>query len=311
MWHLEHGWQYLAPGGDNGCYVYDLGMRTWWWMNPTFYPWIYKKGELESWVYYYQDASSERRWFHHTGLDRFVREGTPWEAGFRILVFSKTAGFRHGSISDGITAFQELGETYGFSVHTTENSEDFNDENLAEYATVVFLSTSGEVFNDAQRGAFQRYIRNGGGFAGIHAATTTEPDWAWYGELTAARFTNHPPGTSEALLHIENQDHPSTSNLPSEWQHVDEWYNFDRNPRGEVQVLITIDESSYEGGTMGEDHPLAWYHEFEGGRSWYTALGHTSASFRNETFRNHLLGGIWYSSGVPESGLEFSMDPTD
>jgi type 1 glutamine amidotransferase len=219
---------------------------------------------------------------------------------FKVLVFSKTAGFRHDSIPSGITAIQQLATANNFTVDVTEDAAKFTDENLAQYDTVVFLSTTGDVLTETQQAAFERFIRAGGGFTGVHAASDTEYSWPWYGELVGAYFASHPPGTPTATVEVQDKAHPSTAHLPHRWQRTDEWYNFTSNPRGKVHVLATLNESTYSGGTMGNDHPIAWCRDYDGGRSWYTGGGHTQASFSEPLFREHLLRGIQWSAGVAE-----------
>ncbi|WP_255372155.1 ThuA domain-containing protein [Cellulosimicrobium sp. CUA-896] len=178
---------------------------------------------------------------------------------FDVLVFSKTAGFRHGSIPAGIAAIQQLGADNGFSVTATEDAGAFTDDNLAQYEAVVWLSTTGDVLNDDQQAAFERYVQNGGGYAGVHAASDTEYDWPWYGELVGAYFNSHPQN-QDATIKVEDQVHESTAHLPARWDRYDEWYNFRTNPRDTVHVLASLDESSYDAGSgaMGADHPTAW-----------------------------------------------------
>jgi len=218
-------------------------------------------------------------------------------APYRLLVFSKTAGYRHASIPDGVAAVRALGAKSGFEIDATEDAGAFRDDNLKRYAAVVFLSTTGDVLDDAQQKAFERYIRGGGGYVGVHSATDTEYEWDFYGRLVGAYFASHPKGTPTATVRVEEAKHPSTAPLPAAWTRVDEWYNFKANPRGSVRVLATVDEKSYEGGTMGADHPVVWCHEFEGGRAFYTALGHTAESYADPLFLAHLLGGIRYAAG--------------
>lgn len=225
-------------------------------------------------------------------------EPEPQAGPDRILVFSKTAGFRHSSIEPGIAALRSLGAANGFNVDATEEAGQFTAANLSHYKAVVFLSTTGDVLDEAQQAAFMAYIRKGGGFVGIHAAADTEHGWPWYGGLVGAYFASH-PAPAQARIRVETRDHPSTRTLPDPWNRFDEWYNFEQNPRGQgVTVLLTLDETSYSGGQMGADHPIAWYHEHEGGRAWYTALGHTDASFSEPAFLAHLLGGIRYAAGA-------------
>jgi cytochrome c len=216
---------------------------------------------------------------------------------FSVLVFSKATGFRHDSIPHGIAAIEALGSDHGFAVDSTEDVGRFTDAALARYRVVVFLSTTGDILDDVQKAAFERYIRSGRGFVGVHSATDTEYQWAWYGRLLGAYFASHPEIQS-GTIHIEDPAHPSTRDLPAVWQRTDEWYNFRGNPRGAVHVLATLDEASYSGGKMGSDHPIAWCQAIDGGRSWYTAMGHTSESYAEPSFRLHLLGGIESAAGV-------------
>lgn len=217
----------------------------------------------------------------------------------RVLVFSKTTGYRHTSIPDGIAAIHALGAEHGFEVEATEDAGVFTDDALASFAAVVFLNTTQDVLDAAQQAAFERYIRAGGGFAGVHAAADTEYDWPWYGGLVGAYFEHHPE-IQAATVRVEDPAHPSTDGLPVEWVRTDEWYDFRSSPRGRVRVLATLDEASYEGGRMGEDHPIAWCHAYDGGRAWYTAMGHTAESYAEPLFRRHLLGGIRYAAGLAE-----------
>ncbi len=217
----------------------------------------------------------------------------------RLLVFSKTGGFRHASIKDGKIALQKLATEHNFSVDFTEDAAAFTDANLAKYDAVIFLLTTGTILDDNQKAAFERYIRAGGGYVGVHSASDTEYDWPWYGGLVGAYFdrVHGHSKVTQATIHVTDRTHPSTGMLPALWVRTDEWYNFASNPRGKVNVLMTIDESTYKGGTMGTDHPIAWYHEYDGGRAWYTALGHTSESYYEPLFLAHLWGGIMYAVG--------------
>ena len=213
-----------------------------------------------------------------------------------VLVFSRTEGFRHSSIPAGIRMVRELGQENGFGVTDTEDPGAFTSDNLAGYGAVVFLNTTGNVLNPAQQTAFEDFIRGGGGFVGIHSAADTEYDWEFYGELVGAYFKSHPQIQHAEVL-VADGAHPSTSMLPRRWNRRDEWYNFRSNPRGKVHVLATVHESSYSGGEMGHDHPIAWCRPYAGGRSWYTAGGHTEESFSEELYRKHVLGGLQYALG--------------
>lgn len=218
----------------------------------------------------------------------------------RILVFSKTAGFHHSSIKVGVAAIQKLGLTNKFEVDTTIDAKKFTRKNLKQYAAVVFLNTTGDVLNDEQQTAFEQYIKGGGGYVGVHAATDTEYDWPWYGKLAGAWFANH-PHQQLANLNVVDRSTIATSHLPEVWRRKDEWYNF-KNISKDIKVLMTIDESSYEGGKNPALHPMSWYHDFDGGRSFVTALGHTEESYAEPLFLEHLLGGIQYAMGIKKIG---------
>ncbi len=257
----------------------------------------------------------------------------------KLLVFTKTAGYRHASIEAGVAAIQQLGQAEGFTVETTEDSTLITEENLRQYAAVLFLNTSGDVLNNWQQADFQRYIEAGGGFVGIHGAAATEYDWKWYGKLVGAFFDEHPE-IQQATVNVVNSDHPATKGLATTWPRTDEWYNFKPVPPNDkvyitgakgnythssidsseaainvpmnarwifdskkpflseqVKVLLTLDENTFKGGKHGASHPIAWCQEYEGGRSFYTGLGHTEESFSEENFLKHLTGGIKWAIG--------------
>lgn len=222
---------------------------------------------------------------------------SPVAPTFSVLVFSKTAGFRHDSIPAGIEAVRRQGSARGFSVDASEDAGVFTDDALGKYKAIVFLSTTGDVLNTGQEGAFERYIRRGGGFVGVHSATDTEYDWPFYGALVGAYFAGH-PDIQNATIQIEDTAHPAAASMPRPWMRRDEWYNFRRNPRGSVNVLATLDERTYTGGSMAPDHPIIWSHTYEGGRSFYTALGHTQESFSEAPFVEHLGRAILWAAGL-------------
>jgi type 1 glutamine amidotransferase len=227
----------------------------------------------------------------------------------RLLVFSKTAGFRHDSIPQGIAAVRELlGDRY--DIDATEDSKAFSNDNLKRYKAVVFISTTGDILDEAQQKAFESFIRAGGGFAGIHAAADTEHSWPWYGRLVGAYFKTH-PHIQESLVKVEDRTHRSTMMLPAEWRRVDEWYVYDKNPRGAVKVLASLDDSTVQGIDMGGDHPIAWYHEFDGGRSWYTGGGHTKESYSEPLFRQHIEGGILWAAAAPDAEKPEAAKPLE
>jgi len=220
---------------------------------------------------------------------------TPFTAKNRVLVFTKTAGYYHTSIPTGVAAIQKLAAENNFIADTTRDASYFTQDSLQHYNAVIFLSTTLNVLNAEQQVAFERYIQAGGGFAGVHAAADTEYDWPWYNKLVGAWFSSH-PRQQKAIIDIVDTTNTATSFLPKKWDHFDEWYNY-RNVSTDIKVLANLDETSYEGGTNGDNHPIAWYHEFDGGRAFYTGLGHTNESFGEPLFVRHLLEGIKYAIG--------------
>jgi cytochrome c len=212
----------------------------------------------------------------------------------RVLVFSKTKGYRHESITAGKAALQKLASEKGFAVDTTEISADFNEENLKKYQAVVFLSTTGDVFDHAQQNAFIRFIQGGGGYVGIHAAADTEYDWWWYGKLVGAYFKSHPQIQEAKFKKLKSFG--TGTILPDEWIRTDELYNYMKISE-DIIPLYLLDETSYQGGENGDYHPISWYHDFDGGRSFYTGMGHTNESFSDPLFIDHVYQGILYALG--------------
>ncbi|KQM82941.1 ThuA domain-containing protein [Agromyces sp. Leaf222] len=249
---------------------------------------------------------------------------------YQVLVVGETLGFRHSHIDDTTLAIIALGEEHGFGVDvwdppqgnspgqpalTLTSSPFTTAADLSKYETIIFASpvdatnnldpNRPRLLNDTELGAFQGYIRGGGGYVGLHAATDSMHTVPWYSELTggSARFRNH-PAQQTATMRVESPGHPSTTMLPAAWQRFDEWYNFTTNPRDDVHVLITLDESTYNpgNGAMGADHPIAWCQNFEGGRSWYEGAGHTDVSWSDPLFLEHILGGIEWTAGKVTGG---------
>lgn len=225
----------------------------------------------------------------------------------RILVFSKTLAFRHDSIPDGIAAIKELGSKRGWHVDATEDAGLFTDSNLNRFDAIVWLNTSGEVLKSEQQAAYERFQRSGKGTIAIHqGGTDTEREgWSWYRRLVSVRFVGH-PDTQKATLIVTDHFHPSTASLPAKWEHIDEWYNFDSAP-ADAHVLMVVDESSYDAGPKAMQkivgcHPISWYKDFDGGRYFYTALGHTSEDYTTDTlFLSHIAGGIEWAAGRAEN----------
>ncbi|MGN6618447.1 MAG: ThuA domain-containing protein [Ilyomonas sp.] len=224
-----------------------------------------------------------------------------------VLVFTKTKGFHHESIPAGVAAIQKLGKEHHFDVDTTSDASKFNDDDLKDYKAVIFLSTTGNILNSDQQVALQRYIEAGGGFVGIHAAADAEYNWGWYNKLVGAYFKSHPgnPNVRTATIVVSDTANPAMNGIPEKWERTDEWYNY-KNIMPDIHVLAKLDEDSYEGGENGRDHPIAWYHDFDGGRAFYTGGGHTTESFSEPLFLQHLAGGIEYAIGSDSLKLDYS-----
>ena len=213
-----------------------------------------------------------------------------------VLVFTRTAKFRHDSIPTAVATLRALATAQGLRTDHGEDPAVFTAANLARYRAVVFANTTGDVLDEAQQAALQAYVEGGGGFLGLHSAADTEYDWPWYGELVGAWFHKHPPGLQTAQVTLHGAGHDG-----QRWTITDELYNYRRNPRPWVQVLATVDETSYTGGTMGSDHPIAWCRPMQQGRSWYTGFGHDDAVFADEQVRALLRRGLAYATGAAAS----------
>lgn len=213
-----------------------------------------------------------------------------------VLVFSKTAGFRHSSIKEGRAFFENLGKTSGFNVILSENSEDFNEENLKKFNAVVFLNTTGDILNPAQQADFERYIQAGGGYLGIHAASDTEYTWPWYNDLMGGYFASHPgrnvSNVQNGKMTVLDKTHPSTAHLPETFERADEFYDFKSLKKDILKFLVKVDEASYKEGQMGDFHPMSWYHEFDGGKAFYTNFGHTPETFSEPLMTKHISEGL-------------------
>jgi type 1 glutamine amidotransferase len=220
---------------------------------------------------------------------------------FDVLIFSKTAGWHHESINAGVTAVQHLAQKHHFSVFWTEDAgRVFNDKELGKYEAVVFLLTTGDVLNDEQQAAFERYIRSGRGFVGIHSASDTEYKWDWYTGMVGHMFRRH-PAIQTATVKVENRDFPGMDRFAPRFLFTDEWYEFDASRSKALRYLLSIDELSYEPTAERRKeqstlHPLSWYQEYDGGRAFYTALGHLPETYSDQAFLHHLYGGIYWAA---------------
>ncbi len=219
----------------------------------------------------------------------------------QVMVYSDTGpgGWIHKSIPKGIETVKSIGKTQGWDVDVHYSETSFNRHTLSQYDVVVFLNTTADVLNDDQQKAFEQYIQAGGGYVGTHSASDTEYDWPWYAKLVGGYFKTHPEGVHLAKVNMENTDHPAHIYVEETGIVMDEWYDFQANPRDSknLTILMTIDESTYEGGGMGTDHPIAWAHEYDGGRAFYTGFGHLFQS-DHPFLVKHLTGGIMWAAGA-------------
>ena len=211
----------------------------------------------------------------------------------RVLVFTKTAGFRHDAIPTAVATLTALANDAGMVADHSEDAQAFTAGNLARYRVVVFASTTGDVLDDTQQAAMESFIRGGGGFVGVHAAADTEYDWPWYGRLVGAYFKHHPPGLQSTHVQPERDGEP----VGARWPITDEVYDYRANPRAQVRVVASVEEQEYDGGQMGADHPITWCHAFDGGRSWYTGLGHDEKVYADKNLLAQLARGLRYAAG--------------
>jgi type 1 glutamine amidotransferase len=225
---------------------------------------------------------------------------------FKALLFTKTAGWHHDSINAGVTAIQAIGKLHDFDVFWTEDaSRVMNDKELAKYKVVIFLLTTGDVLNDEQQAAFERFIKAGNGFVGIHSGgADTEYDWPWFNKMVGRQFHIH-PAVQTAVMKVEDYNFPGMDRFPKRFLETEEWYEFGAAKSDKLNVLLTVDEKTYkpeanwgtkQGKGMGAYHPMAWYQNYDGGRAFYTALGHLPATYSDANFMHHVYGGIYWAA---------------
>ena len=215
---------------------------------------------------------------------------------FSVLVITETKGYVHRSaIKAGKELINNIGNKNNFNVFYSNNSNAITAKNLMGISTIIFLNTTSDILNADEQKVMEDFIKGGKGFVGIHSAADTEYKWNWYGRLVGGYFKNHPPGTSYATIETMNNNHVSTKHLDDKWEIKDEWYNY-YNLNPDINVLLNLDESTYYGGTHGKNHPITWYHQFDGGRAFYTGLGHLAKTYSDQRFIKLLTGGILYAS---------------
>lgn len=241
-----------------------------------------------------------KKLFSILSLTLFITSWAQAQEPIRILAFSQVEPgiYHHLSNLDGIALIEKLGKARGWHVDVTHDRGSFNSERLARYDVVAFINTTGDILNEEQQAAFEKFIQNGGGYVGTHSAADTEHTWPWYGAMVGGYFKSHPDVDQVAMTTLENKNHPANKHLGETGEVLEEWYDYTANVRGKLgfTVLMSIDERTYDGGISGDDHPIAWAHEYDGGRAFYTGLGHHFQS-DHPFLSQQLIGGIEWASG--------------
>ncbi|MFY0653374.1 MAG: ThuA domain-containing protein [Cyclobacteriaceae bacterium] len=222
----------------------------------------------------------------------FNPQGGCAQKKLNLLVITKTNGFRHKSIDIGKEKLTEWGKAEKWKVTFSEDSTIVNDKVLGKTDVLVFLNSSGDILGSNERQSLVKFMKDGGSFVGVHCATCTEKEWPWFRQMIGARFDSHPKVQMARMAVNHEYAHPAINHLGDSLKMVDEWYNFQESVVSHAKVLLTLDESSYNGKKMDEEHPIAWFHDFEAGRVFYTGIGHTNETYQNEEFKKHLIGGI-------------------
>ncbi|MES2703917.1 MAG: ThuA domain-containing protein [Bacteroidota bacterium] len=222
------------------------------------------------------------------GCDKNGDTATP--AMPRVLVFSKTEGYRHESIPAGIAMFEQHASDWKIAPMYSEDAAMFNADTLKRYEIIALLSTTGDFLTENQQDALKAFVQSGGNILGIHAAADAEYAWPWYGQMLGGVFSSH-PAIQEAKCHVLMPAHASAVGLPAPWQRTDEWYNF-TGLQADNKVVISLDESTYTGGNNGDPHPISWYREFDGGKIYYTGMGHAASSYSEPLFIKHIGGAL-------------------
>ena len=223
---------------------------------------------------------------------------------FSALLITKTAGWHHESINEGVAAIKELGIRNYFDVQWHQDGIAITDKYLESFQVLIFLNTTGDIFKEEEQKAIERFIKSGKGYAGIHSASDTEYDWPWYTKLVGHMFHIH-PAIQTAKLKLTDKKFPGLQGFTDGLLWTDEWYQFNAETTTGLNYILSVDETSYnpkvqwgekKGDGMGSFHPISWYHDYDGGRSFYTALGHLPAIYSEPAFLNHIYAGIYWAA---------------
>lgn len=226
-------------------------------------------------------------------------------AQFKALLVTKTDGWHHDSGSAGVVALQGLAKLHHFEIFwSNDMNRVMNDKWLADYDVVIFLLTTGDVLNAEQQGALERFVQSGKGFVGIHSAADTEYDWPWYTNMLGHMFHIH-PAIQTATVEVLDPNFPGLDRFAKRFIFTDEWYQYDAPRTDKLHYLLNLDEDTYsaaanwgakKGEGMGKSHPIAWAQEYDGGRVFYTGLGHMASTYSDDNFLHHLYGGIYWAA---------------
>jgi uncharacterized protein len=223
---------------------------------------------------------------------------------FNALLVTKTAGWHHESINEGVTAIKELATRNFFNVQWHQEGATVTDKYLENFQVIIFLNTTGDIFKEDEQKAIEKFIKAGKGFVGIHSASDTEYGWEWYTKLVGRMFKIH-PAIQTAKLRLTENKFSGLDQFTDGQFWTDEWYEFSPETTTDLKYILAVDETSYnakvqwgekKGEGMGSFHPVAWYHDYDGGRSFYTALGHMPAVYSEPAFLNHIYAGIYWAA---------------
>ncbi|WP_458388926.1 ThuA domain-containing protein [Sphingomonas sp. F9_3S_D5_B_2] len=214
-----------------------------------------------------------------------------------ILIYSGTTGYRHESIPAGIKAVTAIASRRGLKVEASEDPNVFSAGNLQRFRAIVLLSCTTDPKNPAsewlvgaRRDALQGFVRHGGGILAIHAAADSHYNWPWYGKMIGGHFARHPTGTPQGIVHVTPGLGSIVAGLGATKSRTDEWYYFDDyDPTS--RLLMTLDPASISEKDVNPN-PASWTREVEGGRVFYTAMGHTRESYSDPWFLRHLANGL-------------------
>ena len=225
---------------------------------------------------------------------------------FTVMLVVQTAGWQHESTFNAIPAMERLAKRHDFKLVLKQRAMPVTAEQLADVDALVMINTTGDVFSDDEQAAIEQFVRSGKGWVGVHAAADTEYDWKWYTDMVGHMFYIH-PHVQTAMVDVHDTSFPGMTGWAKRRMWTDEYYEYlDGARKPHLNYLITVDEKTYTTDANwgpgkvakghGDFHPVSWYHEYDGGRAWYTNFGHVPATFEDPDFLHHLYGGIFWAA---------------